>query len=223
MSILLALIVFIGFSRTYFLAALFHAKPLPAAIVHLHGAVFTSWIVLLVIQAALATGGRADIHRRLGILGVALAPSVVILGFLVANEMLRRLWTAPGFDAPGIYAVALSEILGFAVPVGCAFGLRRKPAYHKRLVLIGTIAMMTAGFGRWPVHLLLHKPLPAMVAALSLLLPLAVYDLRSLGRVHRATVLGGAWVTFIELTGAAASHTAAWQSFAAHMHSLGLS
>lgn len=217
MSVAIGLIVFIGFSRTYFLAGLFHAKPLPAPIVHIHGAVFTGWILLLIAQSALAANGRIDIHRRLGIAGLTLAPLVVVLGFFVANEMLRRQWAAPGFDARAIYAVALSEILGFALPVGFAFALRRKPAFHKRLVLIGTMAMMTAGFGRWPVHFLLHKPFPAMMASFTLLLLLALYDLLSLRRLHRATVLGGGWVIFIELTAIAIGHTTAWRSLAALM------
>jgi hypothetical protein len=222
MSVLMALVVFIGFAPTYFLAAIFHAEPLPAPIVRIHGAVFTSWIALLVAQASLAASGRADIHRRLGMAGVALAPFIFVLGVLVANEMLGRLWAVPDFDAKATYAVALGEILGFAVPVAFAFLLRRKPTFHKRLILIGTIAMMTAGFGRWPVPFLLHKPLPAMTATFGLLLLVVAYDLVSMRRIHRATVLGGGWVVFIELTAAAVSHTVAWQSFATHMHSFGV-
>lgn len=222
MSLLIALVIFVGFARTYFLAGFFHAKPLPAPIVHIHGAVFTSWFLLLLAQTSLAASGRADIHRRLGLVGLVLAPLMVVLGFLVASEMLARFWLIPSIDAKGIYAVALSEILGFALPVGVAFRLRHKPSFHKRLILIGTIAITTAGFGRWPVHLLLHKPLPAMIAAFSLLLPIAAYDLLSMRRVHRATALGGAWVVLIELTGVAIGHTAAWEGFARQMHSLGL-
>lgn len=221
MSILVALVVFVGFARTYFLAGLFHAKPLPAPIVHVHGAVFTSWILLLVVQTSLAASGRTDIHRRLGVAGLALAPLIVVLGFLVAHEMLMRKWAVPGFDAEGIYAVAVSQILGFAVPVSFAFRLRRKPTFHKRLILIGTIAMMTAGFGRWPLHFLLHKPLPAMIATFTLLLLVAAYDLMSMRRIHRATALGGSWVVLIELTAIAVGHTAAWQSFVGHIHSIG--
>jgi len=222
MSVLIALIVFIGFARTYFLAGFFHAKPLPAPIVHIHGAVFTSWIVLLVMQTSLAASGRPDIHRRLGIAGLALAPCVAVLGILVANEMLRRTWAIPRFDAAAIYAVALSEILGFTVPVASAFRLHRNPAFHKRLILIGTIAMMTAGFGRWPVHFLLHKPLPAMMGTFGLLLLLTLYDLLSMRRIHPATALGGFWVVFIELMAIAVGHTAGWHRLADYIHSAGV-
>jgi hypothetical protein len=215
MSIVIALVVFIGFARTYFLAGLFHAKPLPAPIVHIHGAVFTGWIALLVVQTSLVGTGHTRIHRRLGLIGLALAPLIVILGALVADEMLNRFAATPAVDSKTIFAVALSEILGFAVPVFFAFRFHRKPAFHKRLVLIGTIAITTAGFGRWPVHFLLHKPLPAMLAMFSLLGLVAAYDLLTIRKIHRATVLAAAWVVCVELTATVLGQTAAWHSLAA--------
>jgi len=221
MSGAVALIVFIGFSRTYYLSAIFGAKPLAAPIVHVHGAVFTSWILLLLAQTSLVGTGHTRIHRRLGLIGLGLAPLMVILGVLVANEMLNRTSVIPGFDSDRIFAVALSEIAGFAVPVFFAFRLRRQPAIHKRLIIIGTIATTTAGFGRWPVQFLLHKPLPAMFAAFTLLSLLFVYDMLSTRRLHRATVLGSAWVVFIELSGFLVGHTAAWHAFALHVRSIG--
>lgn len=215
MSVLIALIVFVGFSRTYFLAGYFHAKPLPAPIVHVHAAAFTSWIVLLVIQASLPGSGRTDIHRRLGLVGLVLAPLVFLLGIAVATEMLTRLAWNAAIDARGIYAVALGEILGFGLPVFFAFQLRKHSAYHKRLILIGTIAMMTAGFGRWPIHFLLHRPLPAMLCTFTLLLIMIAYDLASMRRVHPATALASAWVVCMELTGEIIGHTALWHGFTA--------
>ena len=49
--------VFLGFARTYYLAGIFHA-PLPSLIIHLHGAAFTCWILLLVTQTSLVAAGR---------------------------------------------------------------------------------------------------------------------------------------------------------------------
>jgi hypothetical protein len=216
MSVLIALVVFIGFARTYFLAGLFHAKPLPAPIVHVHGAVFTCWIALLVVQSSLAGSGHVRIHRKLGLAGLALAPAIVVLGALVAVEMLNRFAPIPAVDSNGIFAVALSEITGFAVPVFFAFGFHRRPAFHKRLILVGTIAMTTAGFGRWPVHFLLHRPLPAMLATFSLLALVVGYDLLTTRKVHRATAFAAGWVALVELTAIAIGPTAAWHQLASH-------
>ena len=41
--------VFEGFARTDYLAGVFHA-PLPSLIIHVHGAAFSCWILLLVAQ-----------------------------------------------------------------------------------------------------------------------------------------------------------------------------
>jgi hypothetical protein len=220
MSLLIALVVFIGFAPTYYLSGWFHARPLPAPIVHVHGAVFTAWIALLVVQTSLVEGGRTDLHRRLGLIGLGLAPLLVIRNVLVGDEMLNRLARAPGVDWKLIFAVAMSEISAFAVPVFFAFRLRRKPAFHKRLIVIGTIAMTTAGFGRWHLHVLAHKPLPAMLAAFSLLALVFAYDLLSTRRLHPATIWGSAWVVFIEAGWFAFGHTAAWHAFAAQLQSI---
>jgi hypothetical protein len=220
MSWLIAVVVFIGFARTYYLAGLFDAKPLPAAIVHVHGALFTGWIALLVVQSSLIGAGYSRLHRRLGIIGLGLAPLVVVLGVLVALEMLERFAPVHTVDSPLIFAVALSEITGFAGPVFFAFRLRRRPAYHKRLIVIATIAMTTAGFGRWPIAFLLHQPLPAMLCAFTLLGIIVLFDLRSTGRLHPATVRGSAWVVAIELGGFAIGHTAAWHALAAHIRTI---
>jgi hypothetical protein len=216
MSLLIALVFFIGFAKTYFLAGYFHAKPLAAPIVHVHAAVFTSWILLLVTQTSLAGTGNIRIHRSLGLIGLGLAPLMVVLGVLVAHEMVGRLSLSLGASrAAVIYAVALSEITGFALPVFFAFRLRRWPAFHKRLILIGTIAMTTAGFGRWPIQFLLHQPLPAMGFMIGLLAMVAAYDLLSLRKLHPATALAGAWVISVELMSVPLSNTTAWHTFAA--------
>src|SRR5271169_5041599 len=77
MTILILATVLLGFGKTYFLAGMFRA-PLPSWIIHVHGAAFTSWIVLLIVQTSLITAGRVDIHRRLGMIGFGLACAMVV-------------------------------------------------------------------------------------------------------------------------------------------------
>lgn len=89
MALLILLTVFVGFARTYFLAGIFRA-PLPSLLVHIHGAVFSSWILLLITQITLVSAGRVDIHRRLGLAGFGLACLMIILGVLTASKLLAR-------------------------------------------------------------------------------------------------------------------------------------
>lgn len=51
-SVVMLMIVFVGFAPSYYLKGAIFA-PLPSLLVHLHGAVFSSWIVLFVVQSSL--------------------------------------------------------------------------------------------------------------------------------------------------------------------------
>ena len=84
--------VFIGFARTYYLAGVFRA-PLPSLLVHIHGGVFSMWILLLLAQVSLVAAGRVNLHRCLGLAGCGVACTMVILGLMVATDALARHFT----------------------------------------------------------------------------------------------------------------------------------
>src|SRR4051794_26051747 len=73
MAILLCVIVYIGFSPTYFGAGMLRA-PLPSPILHIHGAAFTLWMILFLVQSALISARRVKWHRSLGIVAFCLPP-----------------------------------------------------------------------------------------------------------------------------------------------------
>src|SRR5260370_42612165 len=104
MAILMLATVLLGFARSYFLAGLFRA-PLPNWLIHLHGAAFSSWLLLLIVQTSLVASGRVDLHKRLGLLGFGLAILMIVLGILAATDSLRRASGGPAllFDAKNFY------------------------------------------------------------------------------------------------------------------------
>jgi uncharacterized membrane protein YozB (DUF420 family) len=92
----------------------FKAPP-PNLLIHIHGVVFSCWILLLIVQTSLISAGRVDLHRRLGLVGFALACLVVILGLLAATDSLARHF-APGeagMRARAFYTVTLTTMLAF--------------------------------------------------------------------------------------------------------------
>ncbi len=69
-SFSLIAVVFIGFARTYYLSAFFSERTRVLTwLLHLHGAVFSAWFVLLLVQIILVARGRTDLHRRVGVAG----------------------------------------------------------------------------------------------------------------------------------------------------------
>ena len=88
MSLVLAAIVILGFSRTVNIF-LIHANPPRPLLLWIHGAAFSTWIVFFIAQSALVRSRKVSVHRALGWFGAALAALMVVLGIAVAVVMTR--------------------------------------------------------------------------------------------------------------------------------------
>ena len=218
MALLMLATVFVGFAPTYYLAGMFRA-PLPNLIIHLHGAAFSAWIVLLVTQTSLVSAGRVDIHRRLGIAGFLLAFLMVILGILAATDALVRQFP-PGRDPKAFFIIPTTDMVIFATLVFFAFRARSNPPAHKRLILIATVALMIAAIARWPFSMVHRKPDIAALFSYIFLGILMAYDLWSTRKLHRATVWASAFLILVEQIRIPISKTAAWHAFAGWVQSL---
>jgi len=220
MALLILATVFAGFARTYYLAGVFHA-PLPSLTIHLHGAAFSCWILLLVTQASLVSAGRVDIHRRLGIAGFLLASLMVVLGVLAATDSLVRQAGPPGRDPKFFYIIPLTDMLIFAVLVFFAFRARSNPPAHKRLILVATVALMIAAIARWPFALVHRNAIRAALLSYLFLLILAAYDFWCTRKVHRTTLWAGAFLIIVQQIRIPIGKTGAWHAFASWAQSIG--
>jgi hypothetical protein len=207
-----AITVFVGFAPTYFLRRA-ELPPL-VPLYHVHGAVFTSWILLFAVQTSLVAGQRTDIHRRLGVAGAILAALLFILGVIVSVETLRRGVGPPGIDARTFFAVPLGDIIAFGVLVMAAIALRRHTDWHKRLMLLATISVLTAAVGRFLVQIDAAGPAGLFLGTDLFVAAVVVYDFVSRGRVHPATLWGSAMVVLFKPLLLAAAFTPAWLDFA---------
>jgi hypothetical protein len=219
-ALLLAAVVF-GFSRTYYLAGVFHA-PLPNRLIHVHGAVFSCWLILLIVQTALVSARRVDVHRKLGLAGFGLSCLMVILGVLAATDALSRNFVPPGFpmDAYTFYTVPIGDMLIFAVLIFFAYRLRQNSAAHKRLILIATIGILDAAIARWPIALVQQSHVVADLCNYAFLLPIVLYDLWSTGKIQRVTIWASLFVIIVQQIRVPIGTTSAWHAFAAWAQSL---
>jgi FtsH-binding integral membrane protein len=220
MALLILASVFLGFAHSYYLAGVFHA-PLPSRIIHVHGALFSGWILLLIVQTALVSAGRVDIHRRLGIAGFLLACLMVTVGILASTDALRRGGGPPGIDPKTFYIIPMTDMLVFAVLIFFAYRQRFNAAAHKRIILVATTSLMIAAIARWPLTLVHRNPLKAALISYLFLLALMAYDFFSLHKVHRATLWASAFLILVQQIRFPIGQTAVWHSFAAWAQSLG--
>lgn len=222
MAVVAIIAVFVGFARTYFLAGLFRA-PLPNLLIHIHGAVFTLWIILFISQIGLVTAGRLPLHRRLGRLGFGLAVVMVFLGALAASDHLaRHIGEGPSDTPEGVrafYAVGMGDILMFTTFVWLGYRNRSNPVVHKRLMLFATFALLDAGFDRWTVF----DPYPLWQVHLICFVPLVLltmaYDRWSLGRVQNVTLWSTLFLFAVQQGRLPVGHSAVWQRMAAQVES----
>ena len=194
MAALILAVAVAGFARTYFLRPLLPV-PTPALpgltpFIHLHAALFTGWVLLFLAQARLVAASRIDLHRRLGMVGAVMATLMLAVGMLVAILGVVRGVSPLGMDPRRFLIVPVAAIGLFAVFVAAGIRARRDPQSHKRLMLLGTIALLPPAIARWVLLLGLGPPVVFALATL-FVVPLVVWDVKTRGGLHPVTLWGG--------------------------------
>jgi hypothetical protein len=181
-----AIILFIGFARTYFLKTLF-GTPTLYPLLHVHGFIMTTWFLLFGIQTWLVEERRTDLHRRLGVLGVILATMMLIFGAIVVTINAREGRVPDGAPIPVILSLSYINLLVFGLFVGAAIYFRRRSEFHKRLMLLATLNLLSAAINRIPLDFIESGGLLAVFGLLDLfILICVVYDTARHRRLHPA-------------------------------------
>jgi hypothetical protein len=225
-AIALSAAVLLGFARTFFLRPWFrewadlHGAPEPFFL--FHGAVFSAWFVLLLVQPWLVAVGRVGLHRRLGRVGMGLAAVIFPLGILAGLIGAGR---PNGFiDVPDsatleFLVIPLGGIAMFGAFAGLGFLTRRRVQYHKRFMLLASIALAEAAVTRWPFAVMAAQlPVPGYTMTDVLLdlflVPMAVWDIASTRRLHPVTIFGGLLTIVYQPLRMVVAETAGWLAFA---------
>ena len=101
----------------------------------------------------------------------------------------------------------------FTLLFGAAIALRKRSPWHKRLMLVATIAILTPAFARWPV-IGSGGPLAFFAAVDILIIAAMLFDARRIRRVHPAFSTGLAVVVVSQVGRLALAGTALWMGFA---------
>jgi len=218
LAVSVGLLVFVGFSRTYYLHTFFKTPKL-TTFLHFHAAVMTGWIVLFVVQTFLITSNRRRTHMVLGAFGAGYAVLVVVIGCTATLLSARREVLAHSQFLSSfltVLALELTQMALFASFVALGAWLRSRSAYHKRFMLLATLCMLPnpivrlfiwAGFGSNIVILSVWALLVAVVVLL---------DWMRNRRLHPALGFGATIsIAFLYLA-YFGSLTSFWQHFAAH-------
>jgi len=158
-SLVFLALVFWTFARTFYLKPFFRTPALPL-LLHVHGAVMTGWVVLLVVQSSLIAAHRVRWHRRLGVFGVCWGGLVVLLGSVTTvNAAAREVRHHTAFASSQVLITGLDllQMLFFAMLVSAAVWFRNRPDYHKRLMLLTIVCMLPDALARLPVSFMSNE------------------------------------------------------------------
>ena len=199
MSGALLLIVLLGFGRSLYLRPFTDLPSLPPA-VWVHGSILTAWYVGAFAQATLVTSGRTDLHRRLGWWVAGVGAAVIVVGTTVTLAFVGRR-AALGTDIEGrirffadIVWGDIAAIVAFAVFFGLALAWRKRVDLHKRLMILGSLALLEPALFRiwgWKVFAGVDRNWAALGVLVVAVVVLALHDLATRRKVLAVTLLGG--------------------------------
>jgi len=199
MTLVMAAFVFAGFGMTYwFPMATGSFRPAPP-VVHVHGWVYSAWMVLLVTQAALVNARNVALHRTLGTFGIALATAVLFMGLTITLLGLRGGMSGAPQSPDFFDAMYLSymAILGFGLLFTLAMRHTRQPDAHRQLMLFAVLPLLPPGINRFymvPFDLPQIPVLPLYLTLAAMGIAILVHEWRSRGRIGVYSMVGAGWL-----------------------------
>jgi hypothetical protein len=152
MSLLVAAVAIYGFSHTID-QNLIHGKPARPWLLWVHGTLFLGWVAFFILQSGLVRTRNVPVHRVLGWFGAGLASAMTVVGFATAIVMRRfdMRFETPNVAGPAAFLIIpFFDIICFTVFFWLAVNRRKKPEFHRRLMLIATCTLTAAAWGRVP-------------------------------------------------------------------------
>lgn len=146
--IIITLVVFAGFSKTYFLKL---GAPSQFSLVHhIHGVIMILWLALLIAQPILVSKKKIELHRKLGKLSYFLMPVLIFLMLLAYRGQYLNLETVgnPHDQNLALLLVPATDTLPFALLYLLAMVNRKQTAYHMRYIIASALVLIGPPLGR---------------------------------------------------------------------------
>lgn len=147
--LVMAVIVVLGFRPFY--SDLLRGGTETHWLLTVHAAVFSGWLLLLLVQVALVALKRTRAHQSLGRFGIGYGILVLALGLVVsfaapALHVTGGRWSPD--EAAGFLLLPLGDMALFGAFFGAGIHHRRGPEIHKRWMVLAAIALIYPGAAR---------------------------------------------------------------------------
>jgi hypothetical protein len=211
--------------------------PFPATL-HAHALLMGSYLLLLFAQTVLMATGRSALHQKLGVASLAIAPALVIVGFLLIPTMYHSNWAViqdlPAEAQAGAMQglriadniMLLQLRIGILFPAFLAIALlarRTEPGVHKRMMFLSIAMALPAAFDRitWIPSTMPASPVSPDLYVLFAIAPMFIWDLVRTRKLHKAYVIWAAIVAPFTLAVHLLWNTEWWHTTARQLVGLG--
>lgn len=119
-------------------------------LIHIHGALLMTWMLLLIVQPLLIQSGRTNLHRSIGKISWVLGPLVILFLFLIGRGGYHRS-IAAGEPEQAILSIIVLDLRGFvsfAIFWSMAMITRKNADSHMRYMIATGILAIGPGMGR---------------------------------------------------------------------------
>lgn len=197
MTLVMAFFVFAGFGMTYWVPLARGTFPPAPPVVHLHGLVFSSWMILLVAQAGLINFRHVALHRSLGTYGIAYATAVLFMGALISLLGMTTLDAQPAGSPLDTLYLRFAAILGFGLLFALSTRNVRNPDVHKRLMLFAILPILPPGVNRFfmvPLGMDVVPVVPLYLTLNAMSLAILIHEFRNNGRIAGTSMIGAGYM-----------------------------
>jgi hypothetical protein len=208
-GLLSLLYVIAGFTPTYFAplaAGSFKAKP----VYHIHGIMYMLWIALIISQPLLIRFRLTHLHKKIGYAGLTLAVGMFVIGVVMAftaNQV--ALEKGAGNTALTFLIIPLTDMMLFGTFITLTMMNLKNSEVHKRLILLATLSILPAAFGRIIGIYGISIPIGYLMQESILILGIT-YDLYTRRKIHPVYSYGGVAVVIIHLVRFPLGETDGW-------------
>jgi hypothetical protein len=160
-------------------------------------------MLLFILQPLLVRKGNLNVHKKVGVAGFVLAAGMIIIGVAVAITGARL--NSPTLAVGGLLPkqfliVPLTDMVLFTTFLGFSLANLKNSDTHKRLMILATLALLPAAFGRIVAMAGISNPLLILLLQEALLIIAVVHDLMTKRKIHPVYKWGGALMVVIHLT-----------------------
>jgi hypothetical protein len=122
-------------------------------LIHIHGALLMTWMLLLIGQPLLIHSGKASLHRTIGKVSWVLGPLIIISLFLIGRGgYARGLGNVPEQENLTFIVLDMRGFLSFAIFWSLAMVTRKQPDSHMRYMIATGLLAIGPGVSRGLSH-----------------------------------------------------------------------